>query len=793
MGRDECPSTDAIQSILAGATITDEDGEMLEHFASCDRCRDVLEAKVDNVEVGHWRTLLTKSAGCIPSDTTLLDPESFNVAAPPKFPNIEGFQLLEEIGRGGSGVVYRARQIALDRFVALKVLSTRAKAPDRAIARMRQESRLIAQFRHPNVVAIHGMGWHDDAPYLCLELIEGGSLADRLSGNPAPPLVAARLLSTLARTIQDLHDQGIIHRDLKPANILLEGDRNIPLDRCIPKLTDFGLSKRLISESPILQTNSGEVLGTPSYMAPEQLSVEKGVVGKPVDIYGLGAVLFELLTGRPPYLGDSPLETALQIVSKPVPRPRKFDPSISSSLESICLNCLRKNPGLRYASAKALADDLDRYLENPSKTSSGRLVLGTDSRTFRTRLGIGAVATILFGAGILLIPLLGRKVENPAEAKSALTSVNVLSPPPRVVPVGQEYLAEARVEAVGADLSTTGKSANYIFDLQEGNSLVEGRFRDRELMRNAKFWEEPRHEIRYWGPVNAREPFQVAYQFPFDFEIRSARLSARVDFYEDSQYRLEVTTNPSRGWVTLATSKDSIPGVTRKTRGGSEHDIGDIVRGSRKVYLRATLKGREDGRQSCLAQFLRTSTSAHEHRELKGSEVFQIKASERQIPNVVCEVATSNDDVWSPLRVSDDGTVRLTLKWQETGPKTFRIRGSVDGGAWTERQAQVLVVDPGTLVSVDPFSVEIGPGESYRAMGQIQPKLVGGRPWSGSADYGDGTGENPLPVGADGTFPLEHRYLAPGRYNILMKLRNDDGRFAGNIGVCLVRPIGKKP
>jgi WD40 repeat protein len=271
---------------------------------------------------------------------------------------IGDYELLDELGRGGMGVVYRARQGKLNRLVALKMILAGEYAGERDVARFRTEAEAVARLQHPNIVQIFEVGEHDGHPYFSLEFVDGGSLAQKLDGTPLPPQQAARLVETLARAMHAAHQAGVVHRDLKPANVLLTADGT-------PKITDFGLAKKVGGEpgasTPGGLTGSNAIMGTPSYMAPEQAGGDSKKVGPVADVYALGAILYELLTGRPPFKASTPLDTVLQVVSdEPVP-PRRLQPKTPRDLETICLKCLQKAPGRRYASAGALADDLRRF------------------------------------------------------------------------------------------------------------------------------------------------------------------------------------------------------------------------------------------------------------------------------------------------------------------------------------------------------------------------------------------------------------------------------------------------
>jgi serine/threonine protein kinase len=284
-----------------------------------------------------------------------LAPESSDdpaVATPPQIP---GHAILGVLGRGGMGVVYKAHDLQRKRLVALKMILVGGHASEQELARFRTEAQAIARLQHPNIVQLYEMGESEGHPFFSLELVEGGSLADQLDGTPWPPRKAARLVRTLARAVHHAHERSIIHRDLKPANVLLAADGT-------PKITDFGLAKQLDTSG--CHTPSGAVLGTPSYMAPEQAGGQAKRVGPAADVYALGAILYELATGQPPFQGATPLDIIMQVVADDPVAPRLLRPNLPVELETICLKCLHKDPSQRYPSAKALANDLRRFVED---------------------------------------------------------------------------------------------------------------------------------------------------------------------------------------------------------------------------------------------------------------------------------------------------------------------------------------------------------------------------------------------------------------------------------------------
>jgi WD40 repeat protein/serine/threonine protein kinase len=329
----------------------------------------------------------TLSDGASPHQANELGPAR---GADGRLPKLGQYQLIQEIGRGGMGVVYKARQSSLSRVVALKMILAGAHAGLRERARLRNEAEAAAQLLHPNVVQIFEIGEHEGLPFLTMEFVAGGNLRRMLRATPQAFRWSARMTETLARAIHVAHDRGIVHRDLNPSNILMTTDGT-------PKITDFGLAKFLLDDAGV--SLNGVILGTPSYMAPEQVSGHRRGIGPGADIYALGALLYEMLTGTAPFRGLTPMETLCQVVEAEIVPPSRLRHGVPEDLETICLKCLEKEPSRRYATASELADDLRRFQENqPVQARRTSLVRQVMHWSRRQRL-----AASLLGLSVLLL------------------------------------------------------------------------------------------------------------------------------------------------------------------------------------------------------------------------------------------------------------------------------------------------------------------------------------------------------------------------------------------------------
>ena len=339
------PSPVQLAAFGLGKLDFDHCSTIAEHISSCEPCRSLVEAVTDDSLVGLFRQAHGRwSAGGLDEST-----RDENGRAGP----LSGYEVMEVLGEGGMGVVYKARQVGLDRLVALKRLRPEILVGVDSVARFRREATAAARLRHTHIVPIFDVGLREGIPYYSMEYVEGGTLAVRLAAGSLDPATAARLVETLARAVHHAHEAGVVHRDLKPSNILLAPDLGKP------KISDFGLAKL---DDDATRTRSGAILGTPSYMAPEQADGDSSRVGPSADVYALGAILYEALIGRPPFRGSTILETLEMVrTTEPTP-PRRIRREISQDLETITLKCLEKSPDCRYASAQALAEDLRRHL-----------------------------------------------------------------------------------------------------------------------------------------------------------------------------------------------------------------------------------------------------------------------------------------------------------------------------------------------------------------------------------------------------------------------------------------------
>jgi serine/threonine protein kinase len=778
MAKDGCPTPSVLRRHVDQSSDAQPSDEIAIHVAECPQCRGMLAEAEDDGDVARWRELWANHREVLRAgeSATVVLPCDDPVAAYSISTQVQGFEIIGVLGRGGSGVVYKARQLKLDRLVALKMLSAGARASNGAIARLRAESSAIARLQHPQVVTIHNVDEHQGVPYLCLELVEGGNLADRLEGKPLAADLAASLTASLARVVQDAHNRGVIHRDLKPANVLVSGPRDAPLDPARLKLTDFGLAKRLNDEGSASASTPGMIIGTPSYMAPE-LATGRAAENEPgVDIYGLGAILYELLTGQPPFCGDSPLHTVQQVVNIPPPAPSQLNKEIVPAIEAICLRCLEKEPAARYATAQELAEELERFASRahlvnskPQARSGGR---PRYKRTVIASLVASAMAAVL---GIVLFQLKSRPVQDVQDAPAVLVLTS-----PSSCPISQTevYTGAGKIELFPALAAFGARSQVVGFDL---STDVHRRYLDESRTRNARIWTESRYGIQYWGPVDDHFEFEVAYRIPFDFPICSASLYSSlnpIDAEAIELSRLEVSTNLTKGWIVVARGMSVYPH-------GGPVDISKIVRGSRVVFIRAVMKGKDDHNESSTAQFLRTSTLADGHLEVKSPYVFEMRAYDREVPIVSGTVRFSDRQSWA-LWPKEDGSFTVERSFSTVGRYQGEILFSVSKISKSSKIFDVWVNSPDWSISIKSVSDEIQEDQRFCAEGRLKGGHTG--LLSGVVDYGDESGEAKLPIGAGGSFRLEHVYGAARRYAPRVTIRDRTGHMATEVLTCVVVP-----
>ena len=462
--------------------------------------------------------------------------------------NIPGVEILSELGRGGMGVVYKARQIRLNRICALKITLPGDHRGAEFRARFLAEAETVARLSHPNIVQIYGLGDHEGRPYFEMEYIEGGSLAQRLDGTPWVPELAARTIAVLARAIGDAHRLGIVHRDLKPANVLLVDDET-------PKVVDFGLAKTLEADSSL--TQSGVFVGTPSYAAPEQVEGLTHAVGPAADIYSLGAIFYHMLTGRPPFQAATVLQTLDQVrTADPVP-PSRLQPGLSRDAETICLKCLEKDPQRRYASAAALAEDLDRYLAGRAILARPTGAMELVRKWIRRRPAVALLSTVVVAVSLLSFVLVAWQWRR-AEAKAVTeAAANVRAQQARLVAFENQAKLTFHQALALCDQGEVGRGLLWLARSLELAAEARSKGLERPIRINLADWSSQLSRPLRRPPTRHSEPVQGRRQ-PF------ASAAASPHGHRDTD---SVTPDPPSliifGNTTSAVSSDSRAPVTR--------------------------------------------------------------------------------------------------------------------------------------------------------------------------------------------------------------------------------------
>ncbi len=472
-----CPSDEQLDQLLADALNVAERDALAEHVEGCATCQQALARISRTFDAETWRRVkqlhpssetedaivqrlkLARRASAphpfdpdeTPKEDTAWRQRAASVITEADIPSIPGYEIIGILGRGGMGVVFKARQIALQRIVALKMLRDSACAGEKELARFRAEADVIARLQHPNIVQIYDVGEVAGRPYFVLEYVAGGSLAEYLNGTPKSVRMASQFVEVLARAVQAAHANGVVHRDLKPGNILLipahEGEAgavdtargsnvfvaNGMRLKTIPKIADFGVAKIATSdwEAQLNRglTVTGELLGTPSYMAPEQAMSSGAAVGPAADVYALGAIFYELLTGRPPFRGETLLETVLQVLHSEPVSVTSLQPKVPRDVETICLKCLRKEPRHRYSSASELADDIQRFLRGKAIKARPRSAVEKVWRWIREHpvpSGLVAAGVLAPIVALVVLSMLSTQLVHSSALESAAQQAELL-------------------------------------------------------------------------------------------------------------------------------------------------------------------------------------------------------------------------------------------------------------------------------------------------------------------------------------------------------------------------------
>jgi serine/threonine-protein kinase len=490
-----CPGREALAAYAAGKLPSAVLEVVARHVAACPLCQCSLEQvptdPVDDSLIEQLRRCVLAGpnlpvAGST-EETTAPEPEAVpgpgagsTLATGGPQAAFGQYELLEELGHGGMGVVYKARQTRLHRLVAIKMIRTGAYAAPAERVRFRVEGEAVARLQHPHVVQVHEFNEHDGQLYLCMEYLAGGSLAGKLTGSGLPLREAARLIETLADAVEAAHRRHIVHRDLKPSNVLLTEEGT-------PKIGDFGLAKLLDAEGG--ETAPDAVLGTPSYMAPEQAEGRAKEVGTAADVYALGAILYETLTGRPPFKAATRVQTLNQVrAAEPVP-PRHLRREVPPDLEAVCLRCLAKRPEQRYASAEALGRDLGRWLRGEPTAARP---LPWYARAWRRAPHRALAAALLLVVGLVaVLPFLRRSPEDPDRPVKEIEEQLARHNPVTLIGETGEP-AWSRFET-GADASQTSRAADDAFTLSTWGRAMLVLVRDPQVERY-QFHADVRHE-----------------------------------------------------------------------------------------------------------------------------------------------------------------------------------------------------------------------------------------------------------------------------------------------------------
>ncbi|HEV3166939.1 MAG TPA: protein kinase [Isosphaeraceae bacterium] len=582
-----CSSDRLLSPLLEEQLDADEHASIVAHVETCPSCQERLEELTsdssllidrerfdgfasDPSSTDPWLSLGSGASTPQSARRFIPDSASRTTEAQPGGPSgdaevadLAGYDILAELGHGGMGVVYKARHRRLNRLVALKMIRAGSLARAEDITRFKIEAETVASLRHPNIIQIYDVGESGGLPFVALELLEGGSLDTRLAGTPQPGRQAAAMIALLARAVHTAHQAAIIHRDLKPSNVLftLEGTA---------KITDFGLAKRLEQDG---HTESGQVMGSPSYIPPEQAQGRTKDVGPTADVYALGAILYEMLTGRPPFKGTTPVETVMQVLhEEPVP-PSRLQSKVPRDLETICLKCLAKEPHKRFVDAEELADDLERYLaDQPIRARrtplwERGLKWARRRPTAFTFLALGLVVAVILGAAGLR-----HRAHLVARARSEDERIALLRRQTEIA------LTKARDDLLNGREDTIEKSLGLLYTLKPEPRLADLRSRVNDLLEEAR-----RRRVEHESQAAGRQLFDEFRRRRDDAlfhdtqltglhlsgNLEAVRKSARaaLEFFEDKDHRGD-------DW-TLATLPSSL----------TEAERGEVVEGCYEMLM----------------------------------------------------------------------------------------------------------------------------------------------------------------------------------------------------------------
>ena len=642
------------------------------------------------------------------------NPKSNGFAAGDTIRYIGEYEILAEIARGGMGIVFKARQQKLKRIVALKMILSGKLADVADIERFHREARAAGQLKHPNIVSIHEIGEHEGHHYFTMDYIDGHSLSDEVRDESLPPRRAAELTMKVANAIEFAHQRGTLHRDLKPANILIDGENQ-------PHVTDFGLAKVVGDDKTRSElTASGQILGTPSYMPPEQAAGKHSHIGPTSDIYSLGAVLYACLTGRAPFVADSPVDTLLQVVRNEPVYPRRLNSAIPRDLETICLKCLEKEPHKRYGKAALLADDLDRFLQGRNVTARPVGVVTRSLRWCRRNKSLAAASLVVLVLTLTLAigaPIVAWRQANMRSAAESLASRNQSLADSNLRLANKERDARQQVDAAKSE---TEQELDRVERLLYA-SRINAAYRDYQSANMISAWrhlEQCQPRLRGWEfhflesmfnsslyslPAHSK-PVRCLEFSPVSDQLFSSSFGGTLACWDLTRKRKEYDVSPLEAddFVEVALNHDG----TEALCWGGRMDTSVRVLAAETGIERLKLIGHEK-RVNCAAispdgKYIATGSSDHTVKiwdAQTGMELKQLSDATTEVfaiefgPSNVLYAAT-----WNAIIAWDLKTEQVKVQ-VETSPHMFpRLAVSSDGKLIATNHAGIVTLrDPRTL------------------------------------------------------------------------------------------------